>query len=111
MLHGLINTTNNLLLRAKAIPAGECELSKKYCLSYSDPVLMVGYYHGAPTFLYDSEDAVSELLETGVYTPQPEGASVIILAPILDTSIISRTTVFNAATFPQGTESTTVMAR
>ena len=108
MLHGLINTTNNLLLRANAIPAGECELASKFCLSYSDPVLMVGYYSGAPVFMLDNEESVLELLEQGVFTPKPEGASAVVLASHLELSVICHTTIFNAAIIP-GRE-TTVMA-
>ena len=100
MLHALINTTNNLLLRAKAVPAGKVSQAKSLNLPADEPIILVGYFHDAPIFIYDKEDAILELLEHGVLTPEFDGPIAVFMHPHVDDTVISHTTIFNGAITP-----------
>ncbi len=92
MLYGLANKNNKLILRMRTIEAGECYFLKESTLSYSEPVLLLGYYTDAPTFMSTERQHVQSLMVKRVLFSSGEGPSCVALDPhvdVLDLEIMS----------------------
>ncbi len=70
------------------VQAGECVDLNRDVLSYSEPVLMLGYYHQAPSFLHFDKSIMHALLTRRTVFPEGEGPECISLDPHIDQSEI-----------------------
>ena len=84
MLFGLANKENKLILTMRTLPAGECYFLKDCLLSYSDPVLLLGYYHQAPTFMTTYRKQIQSLFVERAIFSSGEGPGCIALDPHVD---------------------------
>ncbi len=81
MLYGLSHQKNGILLSMRTIQAGECYFLQKDTLSYSEPVLLLGYYEDAPTFMSAKKSHIRSIMVKRVLHSHGEGPSCIALDP------------------------------